>query len=110
MWRSDALQTGTHGRGAPAIGATASLSNAIANSTLRLNYSQLLFVLVQSIFHLPSVTAKMSSAANKDENAHPAVKGPSALRSILAGSTAGAVEIGESSCQQHQAGNRCRMR
>ncbi|KAK4160502.1 Tricarboxylate transport protein [Cladorrhinum sp. PSN259] len=33
----------------------------------------------------------MSSAPAKDE--HPAVKGPSALRSILAGSTAGAVEI-----------------
>ncbi|KAK3492093.1 tricarboxylate transport protein [Neurospora hispaniola] len=37
----------------------------------------------------------MSSAATKDDNAraHPAVKGPSALRSILAGATAGAVEI-----------------
>ncbi|KAK3953796.1 mitochondrial carrier domain-containing protein [Pseudoneurospora amorphoporcata] len=35
----------------------------------------------------------MSSAATKDDNAHPALKGPSALRSILAGSTAGAVEI-----------------
>ncbi|KAL2023273.1 hypothetical protein VTK56DRAFT_3011 [Thermocarpiscus australiensis] len=34
----------------------------------------------------------MSSAPAKDD-AHPAVKGPSALRSILAGSTAGAVEI-----------------
>ncbi|KAK4035356.1 mitochondrial carrier domain-containing protein [Parachaetomium inaequale] len=34
----------------------------------------------------------MSSAPAK-EDAHPAVKGPSALRSILAGSTAGAVEI-----------------
>jgi len=36
----------------------------------------------------------MSSARPRDD--HPAVKGPSALRSILAGSTAGAVEIGES--------------
>ncbi len=35
----------------------------------------------------------MSAAAKEDS--HPAVKGPSALRSILAGSTAGAVEIGE---------------
>ncbi|KAH6614482.1 mitochondrial carrier domain-containing protein [Chaetomium sp. MPI-SDFR-AT-0129] len=35
----------------------------------------------------------MSSAATKDDKTHPAVKGPSALRSILAGSTAGAVEI-----------------
>jgi len=34
------------------------------------------------------------SSAPKDDS-HPAVKGPSALRSILAGSTAGAVEIGE---------------
>ncbi|KAK4153441.1 Tricarboxylate transport protein [Chaetomidium leptoderma] len=34
----------------------------------------------------------MSSAPAKDD-AHPALKGPSALRSILAGSTAGAVEI-----------------
>jgi solute carrier family 25 citrate transporter 1 len=38
-------------------------------------------------------TLKMSSAPAKEE--HPALKGPSALRSILAGSTAGAVEIGE---------------
>ena len=37
--------------------------------------------------------ASMSSAPKDDS--HPAVKGPSALRSILAGSTAGAVEIGE---------------
>lgn len=36
----------------------------------------------------------MSSASAKDDKTHPAVKGPSALRSILAGSTAGAVEIG----------------
>jgi hypothetical protein len=36
----------------------------------------------------------MSRATAKDD-AHPAVKGPSALRSIIAGSTAGAVEIGE---------------
>jgi solute carrier family 25 citrate transporter 1 len=35
----------------------------------------------------------MSSARAKED--HPAIKGPSALRSILAGSTAGAVEIGE---------------
>ncbi|KAL2140503.1 hypothetical protein VTI28DRAFT_3746 [Corynascus sepedonium] len=34
----------------------------------------------------------MSSAPAKEE-AHPAVKGPSALRSVLAGATAGAVEI-----------------
>lgn len=38
----------------------------------------------------------MSSATPKDE-APPALKGPSALRSIIAGSTAGAVEIGEQS-------------
>ena len=38
--------------------------------------------------------ADMSPAASKDDS-HPALKGPSALRSILAGSTAGAVEIGE---------------
>ncbi|KAK4209089.1 mitochondrial carrier domain-containing protein [Rhypophila decipiens] len=31
--------------------------------------------------------------SSKEESQHPAVKGPSALRSILAGSTAGAVEI-----------------
>ncbi|KAK3690201.1 mitochondrial carrier domain-containing protein [Podospora appendiculata] len=35
----------------------------------------------------------MSSSTPKDESSHPALKGPSALRSILAGSTAGAVEI-----------------
>ncbi|KAK4653496.1 hypothetical protein QC762_506400 [Podospora pseudocomata] len=35
----------------------------------------------------------MSSAPAKDNSNHPAVKGPSALRSIIAGSTAGAVEI-----------------
>ncbi|KAK4675926.1 hypothetical protein QC764_506400 [Podospora pseudoanserina] len=35
----------------------------------------------------------MSSAPVKDNSNHPAVKGPSALRSIIAGSTAGAVEI-----------------
>ncbi|KAK0659438.1 putative tricarboxylate transport protein [Cercophora samala] len=35
----------------------------------------------------------MSSAPAKDNSDHPAVKGPSALRSIIAGSTAGAVEI-----------------
>lgn len=40
----------------------------------------------------------MSSARAKED--HPAIKGPSALRSILAGSTAGAVEIGE--CGQSQ--------
>ncbi|KAK3314175.1 mitochondrial carrier domain-containing protein [Apodospora peruviana] len=34
----------------------------------------------------------MSSTTSKDDT-HPAIKGPSALRSILAGSTAGAVEI-----------------
>jgi solute carrier family 25 citrate transporter 1 len=38
----------------------------------------------------------MSSAPAK-EDVHPAIKGPSALRSILAGATAGAVEIGERS-------------
>lgn len=36
----------------------------------------------------------MSSATPKDDTP-PALKGPSALRSIIAGSTAGAVEIGE---------------
>jgi solute carrier family 25 citrate transporter 1 len=36
------------------------------------------------------------SSTSAREDAHPAVKGPSALRSILAGSTAGAVEIGQS--------------
>ena len=41
----------------------------------------------------------MSSASAK-ENTHPAIKGPSALRSILAGSTAGALEIGE--CASHE--------
>ncbi|KAK4185673.1 mitochondrial carrier domain-containing protein [Podospora australis] len=35
----------------------------------------------------------MSSAPAKDNSQHPALKGPSALRSILAGSTAGALEI-----------------
>ncbi|KAK4642298.1 hypothetical protein QC761_506400 [Podospora bellae-mahoneyi] len=35
----------------------------------------------------------MSSAPAKDNSNHPAVKGPSALRSIIAGSAAGAVEI-----------------
>ncbi|KAK4199529.1 putative tricarboxylate transport protein [Triangularia verruculosa] len=35
----------------------------------------------------------MSSAPAQDSSNHPAVKGPSALRSIIAGSTAGAVEI-----------------
>lgn len=44
----------------------------------------------------PFAHSKMSSATPKDE-APPALKGPSALRSIIAGSTAGAVEIGEQS-------------
>lgn len=49
----------------------------------------------------------MSSAATKDDNAraHPAVKGPSALRSILAGATAGAVEIGESESESRTTSN-----
>jgi len=46
--------------------------------------------------HPLNTTAVNMSAAAK-EDSHPAVKGPSALRSILAGSTAGAVEIGQSS-------------
>lgn len=33
------------------------------------------------------------ATAQKDQSSHPAVKGPSALRSIIAGSTAGAIEI-----------------
>src|SRR5689334_8199800 len=39
-------------------------------------------------------TATPATAATKDES-HPLKKGPTVLRSILAGSTAGAVEIGE---------------
>lgn len=50
-------------------------------------------ILSRTLLALPHV-ANMSSAAPKDDT-HPAVKGPSALRSIIAGSTAGAVEIGE---------------
>lgn len=42
----------------------------------------------------PVQVLEMSSAPAKDNSNHPAVKGPSALRSIIAGSTAGAVEIG----------------
>lgn len=43
---------------------------------------------------VPFCAFKMSSATLKDDTP-PALKGPSALRSIIAGSTAGAVEIGE---------------